>query len=106
MALLREYKYSRRPIIRTPIIRNADYPNAPLSNVEKAHLHFYLDKSLSALDNGPCLSAKAFKFQANLVTMSSMKRKRNEETIKIKLETIDQGYSPGGRRSESGPFKC
>ena len=56
----------------------------------KAHLHFYLVKPLSALDNGLCLCAKAFKFQNNLVTRSSMKRKRNVVMTEIKLETTDQ----------------
>ena len=42
------------------------------------------------LHNGVCLGAKAFKFQTILVTMSSMKRKRNVLTIETKLEIIDQ----------------
>ena len=75
---------------RTPIIRNADYPKVTLTNVIKAHLHSYLEKSLSSLDNGLCLCAKAFKFYTNLVTMSSMKRKRKVVTIETKLEIIDQ----------------
>ena len=56
----------------------------------KVHLHSFLEKSLSPLDNRWCLSAKAFKFQANLVTMSSIKRKRNVVTPETKLQTIDQ----------------
>ena len=82
--------YSRTPSIRTPIIRNADYPNPTLTKVIKAGLHSYFEKLLSALDNGLCLCAKASKFQTNLVTMSSMKRIRNVVTIETKLETIDQ----------------
>ena len=54
------------------------------------HLHFYLEKSLLELDNGLCVSTKAVKLQTNLVTMFSMKRKRNVVTIEAKLETIDQ----------------
>ena len=42
------------------------------------------------LDNGLCLCAKAFRFQTNLVIMSSMERKRKIVTIETKLETIDQ----------------
>ena len=36
------------------------------------------------------VSAKSFKCQTNLMTMSSMKRKRNAITIEKKLEVIDQ----------------
>ena len=43
-----------------------------------------------AIDNKRCLSAKDFKFQTNLVIMSSMKRKWNVVTIETKLEIIDQ----------------
>ena len=42
------------------------------------------------LDNGLYLSANAFKFLTNLVTVPSMKRKWNVVTIETKLETIDQ----------------
>ena len=42
------------------------------------------------LNDGLCLSAKAFKYQTNLVTMFSMKRKWNVVMIETKLETIDQ----------------
>ena len=42
------------------------------------------------LNNGLCLSAKAFEFQTNLMTMPSMKRKRNIVTIETKLEITDQ----------------
>ena len=35
-------------------------------------------------------SAKAFEFQTNRVTLSSMKRKQMVETIETKLEIIDQ----------------
>ena len=61
-----------------------------MTYVIKAHQHSYIEKSLCALDNGPCLSAKAFKFQTNLVSMSSMKRKENVVTIETKLKSIDQ----------------
>ena len=60
-----------------------------MTNVIKAHLHSCLDKLLSTLDNGLCLSAKA-KFQTNLMAISFMKRKPNVVTIEIKLETVDQ----------------
>ena len=56
----------------------------------KAHLHSYREKSISALENGLCLCAKAFKFQANLVGMSFIKRKRIVVTIETKLETMGQ----------------
>ena len=88
--LCNKHIYSRTPILRMPIIQNTDYPNATLTNVINAHLHSYLEKSLSALDSGLCFSVKAFKFQTNLVTISSMKRKWNVVTIKTGLETIDQ----------------
>ena len=42
------------------------------------------------LDCRLCLSVKAFKFQTNLVTTSSMKRKRTVVTIEAKLEIINQ----------------
>ena len=42
------------------------------------------------LNNGLCLSAKPFKYQNNLVTMSFMIRKWNVVMIETKLETIDQ----------------
>ena len=60
-----------------------------MTNVIKAHLHSCLDKLLSTLDNGLCLSAKA-KFQTNLMAISFMKRKPNVVTIETKLETVDQ----------------
>ena len=70
-----------------PIVRNADCRSATPTNVIKVHLHSYLEKLLSVHDNELCLSAEAFKF---LVTMSSVKRKRNVLMIETKLETIDQ----------------
>ena len=48
----------------------------------KSSSTFYLEKSLSALDNGLCLTAKAFKFQTNLVTMSSRKTECSDDSDK------------------------
>ena len=61
-----------------------------MTNVIKAHLHSCLEKSLSTLDNGLCLSARAFKFQTDLVTISYRKRKRNVVTIETNFEIIDR----------------
>ena len=64
--LLLQKKYSRTPIIRTPIIRNAYYPNTTLTKVFEVCNHF------------------------SHCNMSSMKKKGNVLTIETKLEIIKQ----------------